>query len=55
MVVVGSGISWVGVVLAVLLLVLLYPLVMAATFIVGLSDTWLDIRTRREAMAPPRT
>jgi hypothetical protein len=29
------------------LLLLLYPLVMATTFFVGLSDTWLDIRTRR--------
>jgi hypothetical protein len=34
-------------VLGALLVVFLYPLVMAATFLVGLSDTWLDIRARR--------
>jgi hypothetical protein len=43
----------VGIALAVVLGVLLYPMVMAATFIVGLSDIWLDIRRRRRAAAPP--
>lgn len=41
-----------GIALAVVVGVLLYPMVMAATFIVGLSDIWLDIR-RRRAAAPP--
>jgi hypothetical protein len=33
--------------------IVLYPIVMAATFLVGLSDTWLDIRTRRNASVGP--
>ncbi len=37
----------VGLVFAALVAVLLYPLVMATVFLVGLSDTWLDLRTRR--------
>ena len=36
-----------GMVVGALLVVFMYPLVMATTFIVGLSDTWLDIRARR--------
>lgn len=32
-----------------LLVLLLYPLVLAATVVVGLSDTWLDLRARRKA------
>lgn len=36
-----------GLVMGGLLIVFLYPLVMATTFLVGLSDTWLDIRARR--------
>lgn len=35
--------------LGAVLIVLLYPIVLAATFVVGLTDTWLDIRTRRTA------
>jgi hypothetical protein len=46
----------VGVVLGAVVLVFLYPLVMATTFVVGLSDTWLDIRKRRaEAASRPRS
>lgn len=37
-----------GLALAALVAVVLYPLVMATVFLVGLSDTWLDLRTRRE-------
>jgi hypothetical protein len=36
-----------GMLMGGLLIVFLYPLVMATTFLVGLSDTWLDIRARR--------
>ncbi|MGH7574960.1 MAG: hypothetical protein ACREM1_07505 [Longimicrobiales bacterium] len=36
-------------VIGAVLIVLLYPLVLATTFVVGLTDTWLDIRTRRAA------
>jgi hypothetical protein len=35
------------------LIVFMYPFVMAAAFIVGLSDTWLDIRARRQTPAAP--
>ncbi len=41
-----------GVALAVLMTIVLTPLVVAATFVVGLTDTWLDIRTRRAAEPP---
>lgn len=36
-------------------LVLLYPLVVATTFLVGLFDTWLDIRKRRAAAGGTET
>ncbi len=52
--VIGGAPGPVGLVLGGLLLLLLYPLVMATTFFVGLTDTWLDIRTRRRA-PPPRS
>ena len=35
-----------------LLLVFLYPLVMATTVVLGVTDTWLDIRARRAALPP---
>jgi hypothetical protein len=36
-----------------LLVLFLTPFVMATTFLVGLSDTWLDIRARRRASSTP--
>jgi hypothetical protein len=42
-----------GMLLAALLIVFLYPFVMATTFLVGLSDTWLDIRARRQTPPAP--
>lgn len=36
-----------------LLLLFLYPLVMATTVVLGVTDTWLDIRARRAALPPP--
>lgn len=44
-----------GLVVASLLVVFMYPFVMAAAFMVGLSDTWLDIRARRAASSGPRS
>jgi hypothetical protein len=41
-----------GTLLGAVMLVLLYPIVMAGMVLVGLTDTWLDIRARRAA-APP--
>lgn len=49
LVVIGGVPGPLGLVLGGLLIVFLYPIVMAATFVVGLSDTWLDIRARRQA------
>jgi hypothetical protein len=40
-----------GMAVGALLVVFLYPFVMATAFLVGLSDTWLDIRKRREQAA----
>lgn len=42
-----------GIVVGGLLLLFLYPLVMATTVVVGVTDTWLDIRARRAALPPP--
>lgn len=42
-----------GMVVGGLLLLFLYPLVMATTVVVGVTDTWLDIRARRTALPPP--
>lgn len=41
-----------GWILILLVGLLLYPLVMAAMLAVGLSDTWLDLRTRRARSKP---
>jgi hypothetical protein len=41
---VPGPLGWLLVALAGLLL---YPIAMVAMFAVGLSDTWLDLRTRR--------
>lgn len=36
-----------------LALIFLYPVVMAATLVLGLTDTWLDLRARRPTAADP--
>lgn len=43
----------IGVVVGGLALLFLYPLVMAASLVLGLTDTWLDLRARRRAAAGP--
>jgi hypothetical protein len=45
----GGAIGPVGTLFAALLLVFMTPFVMATTFLVGVSDTWLDLRARRAA------
>jgi hypothetical protein len=47
LVVIGGVPGPLGLVMGGLLVVFMYPLVMATAFLVGLSDTWLDIRARR--------
>lgn len=42
-----------GMVLAALAMVVLYPFVMATSVLLGVFDTWLDLRTRRSASAGP--
>jgi hypothetical protein len=49
----GGAVGPLGMVFGALLVVFLYPIVMATTFLVGLSDTWLDIRARRQASSSP--
>jgi Predicted membrane protein (DUF2232) len=49
----GGVIGPFGMLIAAALLLLLYPIVVITTVLVGLSDTWLDIRTRREAPQEP--
>ncbi|HEX2165761.1 MAG TPA: DUF2232 domain-containing protein [Longimicrobiales bacterium] len=51
--VIGGAPGPLGVVVAALLVLFLTPFVMATTFLVGLSDTWLDIRARRQASSTP--
>jgi len=51
--VIGGAPGPIGVVLAVVVVLFLTPFVMATTFLVGLSDTWLDIRARRQASSTP--
>jgi hypothetical protein len=41
-----------GVVLSVVIFVFLYPIVMATTLMVGLTDTWLDLRARQRNEKP---
>ncbi|HSJ16171.1 MAG TPA: DUF2232 domain-containing protein [Longimicrobiales bacterium] len=47
--VIGGAPGPLGVLVGLLAVLFLYPLVMAATVLVGLTDTWLDIRARRRA------
>lgn len=49
LVVIGGVPGPLGMVFGLLAVLFLYPLVMAATVLVGLTDTWLDIRARRRA------
>ena len=42
-----------GIVLGVLLFYIVFPLVLATTVLVGLIDTWLDIRARRPQRPQP--
>jgi hypothetical protein len=51
--VLGGATGPFGLAMAALLLLLLYPIVVITTVLVGLSDTWLDIRTRRRAPQGP--
>lgn len=41
-----------GAVFGAVIFLLLYPIVMATTLMVGLTDTWLDLRTRRNNEKP---
>lgn len=47
----GGAASPIGIVFGVLVAIFLYPLVLTAALLVGLGDTWLDLR-RRAALAP---
>jgi hypothetical protein len=56
LVVLGGGAPGpLGVLLGALLVVFMTPFVMATTFLVGLSDTWLDLRARRRAASTPES
>ena len=39
--------SVLGTLFGILVFLMLYPIVMATTLMVGLTDTWLDLRARR--------
>ena len=47
--VIGGAPGPLGWLIGLLVVLFLYPLVMTATVLVGLTDTWLDIRARRRA------
>jgi hypothetical protein len=49
LVVIGGVPGPLGMLFGLLAVLFLYPLVMTATVLVGLTDTWLDIRARRRA------
>jgi hypothetical protein len=51
--VIGGASGPVVIVIGALMILFLTPFVMATTFLVGLSDTWLDIRARRRASSTP--
>jgi hypothetical protein len=52
-VVIGGTPGVFGMLVGAVLFVVLYPLVLAATILVGLSDTWLDIRAKRPIAPRP--
>ena len=52
LVVIGGAPGPLGMFMGLLALLFLYPLVMATTVLVGLTDTWIDIRARRRASRP---
>jgi len=49
LVVIGGAPGPLGLLVGLLAVVFLYPLVMATTVLVGLTDTWIDIRAKRRA------
>ncbi|HEX6694857.1 MAG TPA: DUF2232 domain-containing protein [Longimicrobiales bacterium] len=53
LVVIGGSPGPLGVVIGAVLCVVLYPLVVTATILVGLTDTWLDIRSKRPILPTP--
>jgi hypothetical protein len=53
LIVVGGAPGPLGMVLGLVALLFLYPLVMATAVLVGLTDTWIDIRARRRASPAP--
>jgi hypothetical protein len=48
----GGAPGPVGILFGALLMLFMTPFVMATTFLVGVSDTWLDLRARRAASQP---
>ena len=46
----NGGLSLLGGVLVALAMVLMAPVVLAAALLIGLSDTWLDVRTKVRAL-----
>ncbi|NJD10069.1 MAG: DUF2232 domain-containing protein [Gemmatimonadetes bacterium] len=50
--VIGGAPGPLGMFMGLLALLFLYPLVMAATVLVGLTDTWIDIRAKRASSEP---
>jgi hypothetical protein len=52
-VMIGAAPGPFGIVIGAILFVVLYPLVLGATVLVGLTDTWLDIRKKRPIAPTP--
>ena len=50
--VIGGVPGPIGMLLGALVVIFLSPVVAGATFVVGLTDTWLDLRSRRTALPP---
>jgi len=50
----AGGVSFLGGVLLMFGFFFMAPLLLAGAFIMGLGDTWLDLRARRTTVSPPR-
>ena len=52
LVVIGGVPGPIGMLVGAIVVIFLSPVVAGATFVVGLTDTWLDLRSRRTALPP---
>jgi hypothetical protein len=47
----SGGFSWIGYVIGAMVLALMAPVVLGAAMVIGLGDTWFNVRDRARELA----